>query len=168
MVHTLYGPLCVRVSRGYTTEFRLLFVRRCWRWPRTSRKRKIRCSVYGCGWSIQYRHERLCRIPDTGEFLEQVSRRSRWICAAHASSEPLLSCFARRGQCLCWLCYARQVALEPGSPRFQHLCQRKAFQRRFETVLVAPLFSTLWAFPLRGNGTHLDATMYNTSLNRRI
>ena len=37
----------------------------------------------------------------TGEFLEQVSRRSLWICAAHASSEPLLSCFARKGECVC-------------------------------------------------------------------
>ena len=35
------------------------------------------------------------------KFLEQVSRRSLWICAAHASSEPMLSCFARRGQRLC-------------------------------------------------------------------
>ena len=167
MVHTLYGPLCVRVSRGYTTGLRLLFVRRCWRWPRTSRKRKIRCGVYGCGWSIQYRHERMCRIPDTGEFLEQVSRRSLWICAAHASSELLLSCFARTGQCLCWLCYARQVRSRARVYQVS-TSMSKAFQRRFETVLVAPLLSTLWAFPLLGYGTHLNATIFNTSLNGRI
>ena len=39
---------------------------------------------------------RLCRIPDTGDFLKQVSRRSLWICTAHASSEPLLSCLATK------------------------------------------------------------------------
>ena len=85
--------------------------------------RGIRCGVSSCGWSIQYGHGRLCRISDIGKFLEQVSRRSLWICAAHASSEPLLSCFARRGQRLCWLCYTRKAGLELWSPRFQHLCQ---------------------------------------------
>ena len=80
-----------------------LFVRHSRWWPRTSCGRGIRCCVSSCGWSIQYGRRRLCHIPDTGKFLEQVSRISLWICAAHTSSEPLLSCFACRGQCLCWL-----------------------------------------------------------------
>ena len=42
-------------------------------------------------------------FPDTGEFLRAGVKEIafNWICAAHASSEPLLSSFARKGQCLC-------------------------------------------------------------------
>ena len=84
--------------------------------------------------------------PDTGNFLKQVSGRSLWICTAHASSEPLLSCLAEKGQCLCWLCYARQVGLEPRSPRFQHLYQR--FTAMLWDSLIVLLLSTLWHFPM--------------------
>ena len=42
-------------------------------------------------------------FPDAGEFLEQGVKEIafNWIYAAHAPSEPLLSSFARKGQCLC-------------------------------------------------------------------
>ena len=93
---------------------------------------------------------RLCRIPDTGDFLKQVSRRSLWICAADASSEPLLSCLAKKGQCLCWLCYARQVGLEPRSPRFQHLYQRFTVMLWDSLIVLCFLCPPCCHFPLLG------------------
>ena len=93
---------------------------------------------------------RLCRIPDTGDFLKQVSRRSLWIRTAPASSEPLLSCLAKKGQCLCWLCYARQVGLEPRCPRFQHLYQRFTVMLWDSLIVLCFLCPPCCHFPLLG------------------
>ena len=47
----------------------------------------IWCGVSGCGWSVQYRRGRRCRIQDTGEFLVEVLRRLPKTCTARVSSQ---------------------------------------------------------------------------------
>ena len=90
----------------------------CRRWPRTSRGRGIRCGVTGRGWSIQYG-----RIP--GKFLEQVSR--RWLSIGFARlTLPLSLCYPlllEKDNAFVDFATPRRLALQPGSPRFQHLCQ---------------------------------------------
>lgn len=109
---------------------------------------------------------RLCHIPDTGDFLKQVSTRSLWICTAPASSEPLLSCLAKKGQCLCWLFCARQVGLEPRCPRFQHLYQRFTAML-WDSLIVLCLFCPPCChFPLLGRRVSgILGVSFNLTLN---